>query len=591
MCIAVCIAEPYVPLVRYSNAMSLDIFAQIGILMGIATVVALLMRVLKQPLIVGHIITGFLVGSYALALFENMETLELFSQLGISFLLFTVGLSLNPKMFKQYGAVSILTGFGQVFLTGGVGVLICMALGFGWITSLYVGIALAFSSTVIVMKILSDKGDLDKLYVKLSIGSLLLQDLIAIVLLFTIPFVSGAQGSGWELLQTLAVGLVAGLGIFVIARYIMPHLHQYLTRSQELLFLFAISWGVGISAIFAAIGFSLEGGALIAGVALSTLASRHEIAARLAPLRDFFIVVFFILLGAQMVVGNFIAVLVPAIILSAFVLIGNPLLQLIIMGVLGYRRKTSFQTGMMAAQISEFSLILVALGVSLGQVEQSVLTMVTVVGLLTIFISSYLILYSDTIYSYVGNYLRIFERKGARERAPRKTTYDAILIGGGRIGFDFIKLFQEDGSKFLVVEHNPEITSQLEYGKIAYEFGDANDPDFLDEINLQQAALIVSTAPDIETNRLVLTAAKRDNRDPIVMLVAHRIDEALELYEAGADYVILPHFLGGSHATSLVRQFTEHASKLQTIREKHINHLQDRAGWKHEHPERERRQG
>jgi len=568
--------------------MSLDVFAQIGVLIGMATVMSLLMRFLRQPLLIGHIFTGFLVGQYALGLFNDMETLELFSQLGISFLLFTVGLSLNPKLFRDYGLVSIATGFGQVFLTGAVGILFCMALGFDFVTSLYVGVALAFSSTVIVMKLLSDKGDLDKLYVKLSIGSLLLQDLIAIVLLFAIPFVSGAQGSGWELVRLLFLGGCVGVAIFVFSHYVLRYLHQYLTRSQELLFLFATSWGIGISAIFAGIGFSLEGGALIAGVALATIPSRHEIAARLAPLRDFFIVVFFILLGARMVVGDFSAVLYPAIILSLFVLIGNPLLQLIVMGAMGYRRKTSFQTGMMAAQISEFSLILVALGVSLGQVHLNVLTMVTLVGLITIFISTYLILYSDKLYKYLAPYLRIFERKDAKESYPRKRTYEAILIGSGRIAFDFIQLFKEEKVRFLVIEHDPEAIGKLSLDKIPHEFGDAGDPDFLDEINVRQANLVVSTVPEMETNRLVLAAAKRDNKDAIVMLVAHRIDDALELYESGADYVILPHFLGASYASSLVRQFTEHAAKLQTIRDKHIAHLRERLQHKHDHPELER---
>ncbi len=565
--------------------MMVDTFAQIGILIGIATAVSLVMRLLRQPLIVGHIITGFLVGRYALGLFQDIETLELFSQLGISFLLFTVGLSLNPKLFRDYGWVSIATGFGQVILTGGVGIAICMLLGFGWIASLYVGVALAFSSTVIVLKLLSDKGDLDKLYVKLSIGSLLLQDLIAIVLLFAIPFVSGSQGNGIDLVRMLALGVCAGLAVFLFSHYVVRYLHTYLTRSQELLFLFAVSWGMGISALFATIGFSLEGGALIAGVALSTIPSRHEISARLAPLRDFFIVLFFILLGGRMVVENFSEVLIPALILSAFVLIGNPLLQLIVMGALGYRKKTGFQTGMMAAQISEFSLILVALGVSLNQIAPNILTMVTVVGLVTIFISSYLILHSDTIYKYLAPYLSIFERKDARERSPRRKSYSAILIGGGRIGFDFITLFKEQELSFLVIEHDPEIIAQLIHDKVPYEFGDAGDPDFLNELNLGQATLVVSTVPELETNRLVLAAAKRDDKDPVVMLVAHRIDDALELYEEGADYVILPHFLGGTYATNLVHQFTEHASKLQTIREKHIAHLLARTAHRQEHPE------
>ncbi len=568
--------------------MNLNVFAEIGILVAIATVIALFMRLLRQPLIIGHIITGFLVGRFALGIFQNVETLELFSQLGISFLLFSVGLSLNPKMLRDYGKASFVTGIGQVVLTGGVGVFLCLSLGYNWITSLYVGVALAFSSTVIVLKLLSDKGDLDKLYVKLSIGSLLLQDLIAIVLLFAIPFVTGSQGNGMELVKTLGLAVAVGLGVFLVAHFVIRHLHIYLTRSQELLFLFANAWGMGIAALFASIGLSLEGGALIAGVALSTLPSRHEISARLAPLRDFFIVTFFILLGTRMVVSDFSGILIPALILSAFVLIGNPLLQLIVMGALGYRKKTSFQTGMMAAQISEFSLILVALGVTLGQVESRVLSIVTLVGLITIFISSYLILYSDKIYRFFAPYLDIFERKGARERTPHTKSYSVFLIGANRIGYEFIRLFKEEKRHFLVLEHDPEVISQLTQDKIEHVYGDANDPDLLDELKMHDAELLVSTAPDLETNLVILSSVKREGKGPIVMTVAQRASNALTLYEAGADYVILPHFLGGSHAASLVKRFTEHATDAQSIRGEHIAYLKTRASNSHENPELER---
>jgi len=565
--------------------MDLTVFAEIGILIGVATIISLIMRAMRQPLIVGHIITGFLVGKFALGVFQNMETIELFSELGISFLLFSVGLTLNPKALRDYGKVSIFTGFGQVILTGGIGVLICVLLGFSWITSLYVGIALAFSSTVIALKLLSDKGDLDKLYVKLSIGSLLLQDMIAIILLFVIPFATGTQGNGGELAKTIILGIIASIAVFVFSRQVISRLHRYLTRSQELLFLFAISWGMGISALFAGLGFSLEGGALIAGVALSSLPSRHEIGARLVPLRDFFVVAFFILLGTRMVVGDFSQIIGPAAILSAFVLVGNPLLQLIIMGVMGYRKKTSFQTGLMSAQISEFSLILVALGVSLGQVPPVVMSVVTLVGIITIFVSSYFILYSDTIYVYLAPYLKIFERKHASEEQPIIDTYPIILIGSGRIGFDFINLFQEEKRKFIVFDHDPEVVGILESQHIPHVYGDAADPDLLDELKLSQAELVVSTIPDLATNLIILSSAKRNEDGPTVIVVSHRINNALELYEAGADYVVLPHFLGGTYAASLVKRYTKEAIDLHDIRDTHIKHLKSRVQSGQEYPE------
>jgi Kef-type K+ transport system membrane component KefB/Trk K+ transport system NAD-binding subunit len=568
--------------------MNLDPFSEIGVLIAVATIISLIMRFLKQPLIVGHIITGFLVGHYALGIFQSMEMLELFSHLGIAFLLFSVGLNLNPKVLKQYGIASVLNTFGQVFLTGGVGVLVCMLLGYGWITSLYVGIAISFSSTVIVLKLLSDKGDLDKLYVKVSIGSLLLQDLIAILLLFGIPIMTGSSGGGGQLLTTLGWGIGAAVGVFLIANYVVRYLHPYLTRSQELLFLFANAWAIGIAILFSKIGFSLEGGALIAGVALSSLPSSHEISARLTPLRDFFIVTFFILLGTRMVVSDFQVILVPAIVLSLFVLIINPLIQLIIMGVLGYRKKTSFQTGMMAAQISEFSLILVGLGVTLGQVSPVVLSTVTLVGIITIFVSTYFIFYSDKLYTYFAPILGIFERTHVRERAIKSEQRKIILIGGGRVSYDFIQMFKHEQKDFLVVDHDPEVLEHLKSEGVACEYGDATDPDFLEDMKLSKADLIISTSPDLETNQIIISVAKRYEKAPLLIVVAHRINNALELYESGADYVILPHFLGGKFAASLLKRYAKGEVEIATIREKHIVQLQSRAEHGHEHPQIER---
>ena len=568
--------------------MNLGPFAEIGVLFGVATVISLIMRFLRQPLIVGHIITGFLVGRYAIGVFENTETLELFSHLGIAFLLFSVGLSLNPKMLKQYGLASVLNTMGQVLLTGGAGVALCLILGYDWVTALYVGVAISFSSTVIVLKLLADKGDLDKLYVKVSIGSLLLQDLIAIVLLFAIPIISGSSGASDNLLTTLSLGLAAGVGVFLFSNIIISRLHNYLTRSQELLFLFAIAWGMGVAMLFQAVGFSLEGGALIAGVALANLPSSHEISARLTPLRDFFIVTFFILLGTRMVVSNFEEILLPAIILSLFVLIVNPLIQLIIMGVLGYRKKTSFQTGTMAAQISEFSLILVGLGVSLNQVAPSVLSTVTLVGIVTIFISTYFIFYSDAIYVRLAPYLNIFERKRTRERSIRTEKYSVILIGSGRISYDFMNLFKKQDVNFLVIDHDPDVLANLKKEGVAHEYGDANDPDLLDDMKIHESELVISTVPDLETNLIVLSTAKRGGKGPVVIVVAHRINSALELYQAGADYVILPHFLGGKYAARIVRRHTEGKTHIKTVKEKHITQLQNRADHGHEHPQLDR---
>ena len=539
------------------------IFIQLGFLLAFATLVSLLMRALKQPLIIGYIITGLLVGPFVFNLIQSEGVFQLFSQIGVSFLLFSVGLNLNPNVLKQFGKVALITGVGQVVFTSAVGFLICVLLGFSYITSFYVSIALAFSSTIIILKLISDKGDLE------------VQDVIAIALLLAIPILFANTGSWADLGDVVFKILMAGVFVFAVARSILPKINDYISRSQELLFLFANAWGIGITALFLYMGFSIEAGALVAGIALSTLPFRHDINARLTPLRDFFIVLFFILLGSEMAFGSIGDIILPAAILSLLVLVGNPLIMMIIMGLLGYKRKTGLLTGLTVAQISEFSLILVALGVSLGQIDREVLSMVTLVGLVT-------------IYSVIGKYLKIFERKHVLEKGIRNKDYDYFLFGGNRVGFDFIELFKGMKKDFLVIDHDPEIIGQMKMEKVDHEYGDASDIDFLESLKLDEASLIVSTIPDLETNLLIAEAAKRHASGPIFLTVTHSISNALALYEAGVDYVILPHFLGGKYASEIAKRFLKDAKEIRQMRKEHVKNLLARSALGHEHPVLER---
>lgn len=562
----------------------MDIFAELGVLVVVATFIAAIMRALRQPLIIGHILTGLLVGPLFLDLIHSAETISLMGKIGVAILLFTVGLHLSPDIFKQFGRVSLITGVGQVTFTTIAGYIICVVLGFSPLASFYIAVALAFSSTIIIMKLIADKGDLDVLYAKIAIGFLLVQDLIAVLLLLGVPLFSRGTLSLQSVSAFILTGSLLVGFVWLASRFFVSKASVFITQSQEFLLLFSIAWGVGVAALFQVFGFSLESGALIAGVALASLSARHQISARLTPLRDFFIVMFFVFLGAEMQFGDVVHMLPAAGILSTLVLIGNPLILMVIMGYLGYRRKTSFQTGLTVAQISEFSLILVALGVSLGHVPQSILSLVTLVGLITIFGSSYLVLYSDQLYAVFAPYLKYFERSNAHEKRLTTKSYPIVLIGCNRIGYDFLDTLKTLGKDFLVVDYNPETIVQLEKEGIATLFGDAGDPELLESIDFTVAELVISTVPDRETNLTILRATKAKNPDAVVMVIAHRIDDALGQYDEGVDYVVLPHFLGGRHAADLVLKCGSDKAKYGDLRERHIKHLQLRIAIGHEHP-------
>lgn len=565
----------------------MELFAELSVVIVIATCVAVIMHLLRQPLIIGHILTGLIVGPFVFNIVHSAETFALLGEIGIAILLFTVGLHLDLDNIRKFGRVAVIAGVSQVVITTVAGYAVCLMLGLAPLPAFYVSVALAFSSTIIIMKLITDKGDVDVLYAKIAIGFLLVQDLIAVLLLLGLPMFSSGDLTVASVAQFLVSGSVLIGFVFLASRFFISKASIFISESQEFLFLFAITWGIGIAALFKYFGFSLESGALVAGIALASLPARHEISARLVPLRDFFIVMFFIFLGSQMQLGDFSTMLPAALALSALVLIGNPLILMTVMGILGYKKKTSLQTGFTVAQISEFSLILVALGVTLGHVSQPILSLVTLVGIITIFGSTYLVLYSDRIYSFMAPMLGIFERASAREPRSLKRGHAVVLIGCNRIGYDFVESLKEMGERFLVIDHDPETVRRLESEGIDVEYGDAADWDFLDSLDFGAAELVISTIPSNEVNHLIHRAVKQDNQDAVVMVVAHKVTDALMHYEEGVDYVILPHFLGGKYAAELVVKFRADKSRYEHLRSKHIRHLQQRMTAGHEHPPRQ----
>jgi len=438
------------------------------------------------------------------------------------------------------------------------------------------------------MKLLSDKKDLEKLYGKISIGFLLVQDIFVIILLMVISSFSGNLSMDNLSFGSILGGILLIGGFVLISIYVLPSLSKFFAKSQEFLFLFSIGWGLGLASLFHYMGFSMEIGALVAGIALSMSPFHYEISSKMRPLRDFFIILFFILLGSQMVFGNINELIAPAIIFSLFILIGNPLIVMIIMGLLGYKKKTGFQAGFTVAQISEFSLILIALGVSVGHLTNEILSLVTIVGLITISGSTYLILYSDKIYPYLSKYLSIFERKKVKEDEQEAKDYDIILFGYNRIGYDLLQSFKKLKKKFLVVDYNPETTLKLAKKKIECRYGDVDDEEFLNALNLTKTKMIVSTIPEFETNLLLINKIRQINKDAIVIVVSHNIKEATTLYNHGATYVIMPHFLGGSHASMMIHKHGLNLNEFLKEKRKHLRQLKTRKKLGYEHPKAEK---
>ncbi|MBA3551148.1 cation:proton antiporter, partial [Patescibacteria group bacterium] len=442
-------------------------------------------------------------------------------------------------------------------------------------------IALTFSSTIIILKLLSDKGDLGKLYGKVSIGFLLIQDLVATLILLVVSAVASSQGvgAGSLILILIVKGIIATVILYFISKYILPHLSRFFATSQELLFLFSIAWGLGMASLFYKLGFSIEIGALIAGVTLSLSPFAYEIGSRMKPLRDFFIILFFILLGSHIVIQDIAPLIIPAVILSLFVLVGNPFIVIILMNLLGYRRKVSFLAGLTVAQISEFSLILITLGLTLGHISRDVVSLITLVGIITIAGSTYLILYADKIYLKVEWLIKIFEmrKKPKREHNHTDDHHEIILFGYDRVGVDFVKAAEKLEKDYLVVDFNPQSIKKLQEKNIPYKYGDAEDVEFLNELNFEDAKLVVSTIPDFKTNILLAKMYRKVNPSGIILLLSHDVEHAQELYLAGASYVVMPHFLGAHYASNMISRFGFDISEFERERNLHLARLSKRS--------------
>ncbi|MFH1786250.1 MAG: cation:proton antiporter [archaeon] len=571
--------------------MDVPFFAELTAIIVTTLAVSGALRLLKQPLIIGYILSGAIIGPAALNLVRSHDAIANFSQLGVVFLLFIVGLNLNPRVIRDVGKVALVTGVGQVAFTVAFALLLCKLIGFTLIESLYVSIALAFSSTIIIMKLLSDKKEMETLFARISIGFLIVQDIIAIVLLVAISSLAGGANVTLLITETLFRGLLIMIALVAVSLYALPKIVAEVAKSQEFLFLFSLGWCLSVATAFHYANFSIEAGALLAGIALSISPYHYEISSRMRPLRDFFIILFFIWLGSQMQFANFAAQVPIGIALSALVLFGNPLIVMTLMGLLNYTKRNSFKAGLTVAQISEFSLIIVALGVKLGHLSAEFLSLLTFVGLLTMGGSTYMILYSDRLYGILSKRLSIFERKGRKideHRYHKDHSYDIILFGYDRIGYDILESLKKIKRTFLVIDYDPELIVKLSKEGYDCKYGDANDSELLNDLNMSDTKMVVSTIPTIDTNLLIINKVKEANDRTIIAIVSHQIDDALRLYDAGATYVILPHFLGGRYLSTMIERNKLDINKFLRERALHISDIKARKERGHEHPRHEK---
>lgn len=556
--------------------MTASLIIDIGFIVIIATACALIARLLRQPLLLSYILAGAIIGPYGLKLVTSYSTINVVSELGIAFLLFIVGLELDINKIKKMGAISIIAGIGQVVFTFFAGFLFTQWVGFPPTQSIYLSIALTLSSTVIVIKLYEDKDQLDTLHGRVALGILLVQDFLAII---SISMLSNSAEFSAVIVLT---ALLKGLGFFIIAlllgQFVLPLLFKFVAESQELLFITSVAWCFLFGIIAQWLELSVAIGAFLAGVSLASLPYSFEIINKTRSLRDFFATLFFVSLGMQIGFGDIAQHLSTIIWLSLFVLVGNPLIVMILMSLFGFKSSTSFLTSIAIAQVSEFSLVYVLFAYKLGVVPQFVVSIVALIAVITFTLSSYMITYGELLYAKLQKFLKLFEKISLRKLEfsylpEARKSYEIIIFGCNRIGNTVLHKTRQLGKSALVVDFHPEVITHLMKEKVPCIYGDASDPTILSRINFSKTKIAISTLPEQQANIRLAKKLKQLNKKITLFFTADHHDEALQLYNLGANYVIMPHQIGGHYVASLLEKALPNKKILKQARKEQLTEL------------------
>jgi Kef-type K+ transport system membrane component KefB len=524
------------------------ILFDVGLAIVAATALAYVARLLRQPLLLAYIGAGLLIGPPVLGLIEDEAMIAELSELGLAFLMFIVGLEIDLKKLVSSGRIGALVGTVQVVVCAVLTVAFVMLLGFSGLPALYLGVASAFSSTMIVVKLLSDKSELDTVHGRLTLGILLMQDVLAIIVLAVQPNLDEPSALPIVVSTLSGLGLVAGA--LLVSRFVLPALFRFVAKSPEVVMISAIAWCMIVGYLAMLASFSIAMGALIAGVTLSAFPYSLDVVAKIRGLRDFFVTLFFVALGMQLQIDS-IQVVGVALALSAFVVISRFVAIGPVLYSLGYGSRVGTLCSLALAQAGEFALVIVSLGLSLGHVGRDVASILALTLVITSTVSTYMVMASHAIAHRLVHGLR---RLGVPERFRRgddgdpehRHSAELLLLGFHRVASSMVHQTQgsSKGHEVLVVDFSPEVHAKLTAMDVPVVYGDISHLDTLEHIGIERAQVVVSTVSEDflrgTDNLTLLRQVKLLNPDARVVLSAETLERARTMYQAGADYVVLP---------------------------------------------------
>lgn len=541
-----------------------DLLVDIGLIIIAAALLGIFVRFLKQPLILGYVIAGFLIGPALLALVQNQESIALLSELGIAFLLFVIGIEMDIKKLKSMGSSIVFIGILQCVITFAVTfVVVYYLMHLKSLEAIYIGWIVAFSSTMVVVKILSDADELDSIHGKVTLGVLVVQDLVAVIAL---SFLSNAGNTSiTSILSIVLKGAILFGSVIISAKYILPKLLKYLVESQELLFVGSLTICFFFAAIAMNLGYSIAIGAFLAGLALAATPFNYEISARIKPLRDFFAVIFFVTLGMSLSLAGLRESFLLFAALLALVLLAKPLIVFMLVKMFKYGNRSAFFSATALAQVSEFSLILATAGYQAGNISNPIFMATTLLTVVTLTLTAYIMKYDEAVYQYLSKYTggdKQLLEKEQLGRGAKELLHDHIIVfGTHRMGMQVIDTLVKQKQKFVVVDYNPERVAELKKKRIKVICTDMSNHELYDVLEFSKARMVISTVNNYEANQLLIKETRRLNKDCTVLVSSRSTLDAIELYTIGANYVVVPESLGGEKLTNYLTHLSDDGIK------------------------------
>jgi len=532
--------------------MEQNLFLQISMLLAVTVSIAFIIRFLKQPLLVAYMIAGIICGPLFFNLLNSEANLyKTFSNFGVVLLLFIVGLELNFSYLKKIGKISLIIGLLQFLLNFFLIFILADYLGLSYWGAIFLSLASCFSSTIVILKLLNDKKEEESVYGRYTIGLMLIQDLISISILFILSIFYENGGSGFGIETLIKIILVAIVIIFCY-KFVLPRVLDKIASSGEFLFIFTVTWCFVVASLMVWSGLSLELGAIIAGLSLGASKYQPEIISRIKPLRDFFIVIFFIILGSLADFRDVSSVLIPALVLSAFAIFIKPLILYFIYRATKFTRRNSFLSALTATPFSEFGFIILLAAIGSGYLQGPELSIFTLAAIITIFFSSYLISYGTKIFNLLLPVFLWFGKDKWIQVEDKKESFDVMVFGYHRTGWKIGNALREMGLSFATVDFNPSDITRLKNQDIKIFFGDVSDIEFLKALPLQKTKVIISTIPSPEDQLVLINYFRAKHKNITIIATLYNKRHLNNLYEAGADYVMLPHLLSGTWMANLI---------------------------------------